>query len=305
MKKVAFILLLAFGVGPAAFAQDVQETEDQLAIRNLIESYVDSFNKRDPEAMASYWAEDGDYIDMSGKTVIGREAIKAEYQKFFATAPEPSVTISLTGLHFVDATTVIEDGVREVTLAPSLPKRIVRYTAVHTKQDGKWVLHSVRDAVAFERTNYELLQGLEWMVGNWVDQADEGKLIESNYRWSEDRNFLIGTFTTTLGPEVLMSATQWIGWDAPNQQIRSWLFDSKGGFAEGTWSKDGDNWLIKSTNHLSNGSIAEQTHVISNPDPNTIQWESTDRKLDGEPLPNTKAVTVIRQEPAPAPATDK
>lgn len=34
-----------------------------------------------------------------------------------------------------------------------------------------------------------------------------------------------------------LEGTQVIGWDPAAGTIRSWMFDSDGGFGEGTWSK--------------------------------------------------------------------
>ena len=34
-----------------------------------------------------------------------------------------------------------------------------------------------------------------------------------------------------------MTVTQRIGWDPAAKQIRSWEFDSEGGFGEGTWGE--------------------------------------------------------------------
>jgi hypothetical protein len=39
-----------------------------------------------------------------------------------------------------------------------------------------------------------------------------------------------------------------IGWDPDRQQIRSWIFDSNGGFGESTWANDGEHWLIQAAN---------------------------------------------------------
>ena len=42
-----------------------------------------------------------------------------------------------------------------------------------------------------------------------------------------------------------LEGTQVIGWDPAAGTIRSWMFDSDGGFGEGTWSKKDNSWIVK------------------------------------------------------------
>jgi hypothetical protein len=44
-----------------------------------------------------------------------------------------------------------------------------------------------------------------------------------------------------------MEGWQIIGWDPLEERIRSWTFDGEGGFGEGTWTREGDRWLLRET----------------------------------------------------------
>jgi hypothetical protein len=166
--------------------------------------------------------------------VMGQEGILNEYDAFFKAFGKPTMTINVTSLDFANEDVAIEDGVREVQFPENQPARENRYTAVHVKKDGKWFVHSVRDAVLFKESNYEYLRGLEWMVGEWLDEEEGGVVIQTSCDWSPNRNFLIRSFTTLVNGEETLGGTQWIGWDPVKGNIRSWLFDSDGGYGEGT-----------------------------------------------------------------------
>ena len=65
--------------------------------------------------------------------------------------------------------------------------------------------------------------------------------------WTDSQNFIVGTFKATVKGVSVGEATHWIGWDLRTKRIRSWIFDAAGGFGEGEWIKEGDNWVVKTT----------------------------------------------------------
>ena len=60
-----------------------------------------------------------------------------------------------------------------------------------------------------------------------------------------------------------MKGSQRIGWDPSAKRLRSWVFDSEGGFGEGVWSKSGNQWIAKMTGVTSDGKTASSTNVIT------------------------------------------
>lgn len=294
MKKALLPVVLSSALAFTAFAQEAPQSEDQKAIRSTIEGYVQAFNAQDAPKLVSYWAENGDYIDLRGRMIKGRENILAEYDTFFKAFGKATMTINVASLDFATEGTVIEDGIREVQFPENQPAREIRYTAVHVKKDGKWLVQNVRDAVVFEESNYDYLSGLEWMVGDWMDEEEGGVVIQTSCVWSPNRNFLIRSFTTMENGEESLGGTQWIGWDPTAGAIRSWLFDSDGGFGQGTWTADGSKWTIDSNSISPNGKTVKETHVMTFIDPNTMSLEATNRLLDGKPLPDLKDIVTHR-----------
>jgi hypothetical protein len=84
-------------------------------------------------------------------------------------------------------------------------------------------------------SNYENLRGLEWVIGEWVDETPGGELSRVSFAWSTDQNFIVSTRTVETKDGTLDRGTQWIGWDPVNKQIRSWNFEADGGFGEGAF----------------------------------------------------------------------
>ena len=138
------------------------------------------------------------------------------------------------------------------------------------------------------------LNDLEWMVGRWIDQGEE-TTITTDCAWTHGGMFLSRSFRVVTVGEATLDGTQVIGWDPTTGQIRSWTFDSAGGFGTGRWTRDGNRWLVKTSFVLASGERASAINVITYMDPNTMRWQSTNREIAGELQPNIPEVTVVRQ----------
>jgi hypothetical protein len=162
------------------------------------------------------------------------------------------------------------------------------------KKDRHWLLNSVRNTPYLPPSNYEHLSELQWAIGEWSGEAEKGEVERLSFAWSENQNFIVGTFSTTARDVSVGSATQWIGWDPLAKRVRSWIFDDSGAFGEGSWSENGKKWVIKTTSTLRDGKKATATFVVAPVDADTITLLSRDRTVDGERLPDTKEVTLKR-----------
>ena len=85
--------------------------------------------------------------------------------------------------------------------------------------------------------------------------------------------------------EVTLEGDQFVGWDPVAGQIRSWTFDSEGGFGEGRWIQDGNRWLVKKSFVVASGERASAVNVITYVDPDTFRWQSISREIAGELQP--------------------
>jgi uncharacterized protein (TIGR02246 family) len=275
-------------------ADEKKPAEGEKALHDRGVAFVEAFNKGDARALAEFWTPDGDYIDEEGHHYQGRKAIEESFQKLFAGAKGVELRVHGASYRLARPDLAIADGVYEVVPPDGGPPSSARYTAVHVKQDGQWFLESVREAVATAPSNAEKLEELAWLVGDWEDQAEKGAVARASFSWDENQNYIVCTFVTTLKDVPVAGATQWIGWDAAEKRIRSWSFDSSGGFSEGVWTRDGDTLVSKTTTTTREGKKVSVTNVLKMVDPDHFTWQSTRRSVDGKPLPDAEVVKMKR-----------
>jgi hypothetical protein len=180
-------------------------------------------------------------------------------------------------------------------LVPGAEPSETEYEAIHVKTAEGWKIDSIREeeAPAAAPSHYEQLKDLEWMIGRWVD-AEGGSTVQTTCRWTTNRNFIVRSFKVLVEDHVDFEGTQVIGWDPYNQAIRSWMFDSDGGFAVGRWSGDGTRWTVHALHVLPDGRRASATMIYDVLDDNTVRFRSIGRQVDGELMPNIEPITVVR-----------
>ena len=300
MKRISLIrsilpLALACALGSGGSPARAAESDPQeAAITKTAEAFVEAFQKGDAKAVAAFWTQDGDYVDLTGRVLNGRPAIEKDFADLFAENKGLKLRIEIASLKFPTTDTAVEDGTTAV-LAPdgTAPSR-ARYSNFFVKKDGQWLLASVREAAYVPPSNYENLRGLEWVIGEWVDENPGGELARVSFAWSTDQNFIVSTRTVETKDGTLDRGTQWIGWDPVNKQIRSWNFEADGGFGEGAWTKDGDKWIVKTTSVVADGSKVTATNVVSPINADTISVQSKDQTVDGKTIPNTTETKMKR-----------
>src|SRR5208337_4620261 len=100
---------------------------------------------------------------------------------------------------------------------------------------------------------------------------------------------------------ILHDGTEIIGWDPRANRIRSWVFDSDGGFGENVWVHDGNRWLIKYSGTLADGSEASATQILTKVDATTATLQSRDRIVNGAAqadIPETELKRQAEVKPA-------
>jgi hypothetical protein len=172
------------------------------------------------------------------------------------------------------------------------------YSAVYVRRDGKWLIDRVseEEELPTAPSHYEQLKDLEWLVGNWVDHGG-GEVITTECKWTRNQNFLVRSFTASIEGHVDITGMQFVGWDPARKQIRSWVFDSDGGLAEGVWTRNDGRWLVKTNATLPDGKTASSTSVLRPLGEHTFGWQKVNRVVAGEILPNVDEVVIVRQQP--------
>ncbi len=293
------VILLLFTVAlraqePAAEPDAPKPNPEKAKIQKAIDSYVDSFNKADPKAVAAHWTAEGEFITPAGKALRGQKQLHEEFKAYFAETKNAKLELLGTAIDFLSPSVAVETGVARVIAAEAEPND-TEYEAIHVKTADGWKMDSVREQESIQTaTHYEQLKQLEWMVGEWVD-SDEHATIETVCRWTKNQNFLSRTFRVYVEDRIDLEGTQVIGWDPALQTIRSWVFDSEGGFGVGLWSHEGNQWTVRGLRVLPDGRRGSTTTVTQFVDENTFTLRTIGRQIDGELMPNIGPIKVVRK----------
>jgi uncharacterized protein (TIGR02246 family) len=297
MRLFAGIHALVFlvGISVAVNAQDnTQQGGDRETIKKAIQSYVTAFNQRDAKKLAAHWSPEGVYVSrLSGDQVVGREALEAEFTALFDEEKKTKLEVVTDSIEFISPNVALERGSASV-LRPDEPPSKTTYRVVYVKHGGKWLIDRVteeEDRAA--RSHYEHLKGLEWMVGDWVDQAGD-VTIKTECQWTRSKNFLNRSFTVSADGQIDMAGMQVVGWDPAAKVIRSWVFDSEGGFAEGVWRQKGESWIVRSKATMPDGKKGSSASLFRPIDENSFGWQRVSRVVNGEILPNIDEVIIVR-----------
>lgn len=277
------------------------QQEAEQAIAEGARSFAEAYNRHDAAAIASSFTADGEFVTEEGTTLRGREAIRKHFEAVFAAAPRSRISLRIEAIRLLAPNAAIEEGTVEASIDPDEDPEHSRYGAVHVRQDGKWLVARSRDFPARSdvASNYRRLRPLEFLIGEWIGEG-EGVLTRHSWRWVDDRNFLLQEYTIQMEGRGTLSGSMRIGWDAQARQVRSWSFDSQGGWNEARWTRADDGWILKTQGMTRLGNTTSATTILRQVDPSTMTWESRDRIDGGVPAAPLPKVVIKRRPPAPA-----
>jgi uncharacterized protein (TIGR02246 family) len=293
--------MVARSNGHGGTAQETTKPEhasDKAAIQSNIDAFVKAYNAHDAKQIAALFIKDGQVVSEDDVTTEGRGAIEKVFTILFADWPQTKIEVSVTSIRFIGSDLAVEVGTTKTMRIPGDTPESGKYTVLHAKRDGQWFMALARDSEGESPTPHQQLQPLAWMVGEWIDESPDSVVFTSCH-WSEDKNFILQDIKVQVAGKNAMKVSQRIGWDALTKRIRSWVFDSEGGFVEGFWTRYGDTWIVKSTGVRSDGTSASSTNVFMRTGQDNYSWRSTDRVAGDEVLPDLE-VKVVRKPPEPS-----
>lgn len=242
-------------------------SSDEAAIRASLLAYLAAFNRHDAAGLASLWTAGGTSVDLvSGEVTAGREAVHDVFAALFAEEKAAAIDIDIESIRSLRAGVAVVDGVTRLSFDDASPQHS-RFSAVMLEEDGQWRLASMREVPSAPSapTPTHPLAELGWLLGSWED-IGAGVTAGTACFWSAGRGFLVRTHTVTIddapearpapgderipgllpaGPDRPLELTEIIGWDPRERAVRSWVFTSTGGFAEGTWSREASGWKVR------------------------------------------------------------
>lgn len=264
-------------------------------LEQLMQAYVDTFNRHDAGAIAALWTTGGVYVDRStGDRTEGREQIQADMADLFREQPGIRLDVELDRVRMIRPDVAIIDG-RAFAESPDMEPNTTFFSATAVRSDGKWLIDTVQETEPPRPPDaHTALRQLEWLMGSWQDESEDA-IVESTTRWSTSGSFLIRSYTVqNEGDEQIHHGTQVIGWDPREGRIRSWVFDGDGSFGEGAWVRDGSDWIVRYVFTLTDGRAGVATQIITPLSDDRLRVQMVGQEIEGEPIPSTEPVTVLR-----------
>jgi uncharacterized protein (TIGR02246 family) len=269
---------------PAFSGQGQAPTNDEQVVRKASVAFTEAMNKGDLDGMMAPWSPDADLIDEDGKTTRGHDPLRARFKTRLTTLKGSKVAGKIHSVKFLRPEVALVDGSLEITSADG-ERAANRYAVVWVKSGNKWLISSARDLPAeveeVPSLTYPQLKSLEWMIGDWVN---EGGTVQVKCKWAPNKSFLLMDYEVKREGADPLLVTQRIGWDAVNELVRSWVFDSTGGWGEGYWHREGNKWVVGASAILADGGTGGSTNIYEFKDANTVLYRSIDRDVDGQPL---------------------
>jgi len=266
------------------------------AILANVRAYMGAFNRQDVKAVADLFSEDCDVTENDGTRIHGRKELEKELKETFADESKAKISIEVDSLTLVTPEVALETGAVDYYPDGKTLTAEAQYQVIHVKRGDRWLM---RDARTFSRkvlSPYDQLRDLDWLVGDWVDESSDG-VVESRYRWAANKAFLLQDFTIRSSGKKVLNGTQRIGWDPLSKQIKSWVFDSEGGYGESLWSNVDDAWVIEVKGVRSDGKVVTATNQIVQLAKDRFRFDSADRIVGEERMPNFQAI-VVRKPPS-------
>lgn len=271
---------------------------DEAVLREAVARLAAAWNKGDVDALLAAWTDDAEFITEAGRAHRGKEALRALLKKGLESYKGHKQSIKITSIRFIRPDVAVEEGVVTLTSPEGVPDA-GKYEAMWLKQGGKWLIVRMRDLPGDEENAtpaYSRLKPLSWLIGEWADKEGTGK-VRLTCRWAPDQTFIVQEYTIKQADGKDLKVTQWVGYDPASDQLRSWMFDSTGGFSGGLWTREGNAWAAQSEGVLADGQTATAVMRVQYQDEDSFLYTARDRQVEGQPLPDL-SIAFVRKPKA-------
>jgi uncharacterized protein (TIGR02246 family) len=293
MRTTCEVALILVAFASATFAQEAADTPpEQGAVVASDRAYEAAYASGDAKALVDFFTDDAEYTAEDGRTFKGRSEIEQTIRAALLERKGGNLAINMESVRVLAPEVLLEKGTTTVTpnngdLSESL------FAAIYVKKDGEWKISQLIESPKPATTPHERLAELAWLIGKWAETDEANDLtVDSEYLWARGGNFITRNVTVKRAGETTLEGWQIIGWDPLEERIRSWTFDGEGGFAEGSWTRQGERWLVRETGVTPDGSRTGAENTITRLGPDRFTWESNNRTLDAEPQPSIDRIEI-------------
>jgi uncharacterized protein (TIGR02246 family) len=290
---------IVYGFQVPAPPAAAKASADEADVHTALTAFVDAFNESDTKKIAAALSPSAEFIDDSSSRVEGSAAIADLLGKFFAANKGAKLQVTPEGARTIAPGVVVEDGESVVTVPEKKTESIRKITIVYAKVDGAWKVASMREYPEEPEviTAEERMKDLEWFLGEWVDEGGD-TIIQNSVRLSPDKTHLIREFSVKKEGSDVLKGMQWIGVDPLTGNIKAWSFDGDGGRSESTWTKNGSEWLVRSTGVTSDGDESGATYIFKPVSKDRIELKVM-HKVVGDTVEADATVVLVRKAASP------
>ena len=178
---------------------------DVRALTDLLASFVKAYNEKDAKALGALFTPEAEIEDEDGEVTRGRDAIVSRFSGIFKENGGDRLTVETDSLRFLGTDLAIEEGTASLTTQAGEPPDTNRYSVIYARQDGRWLHARIRDEQPDEVSPHEQLLQLEWMLGEWVNESDDG-IVKTHCKWSDEGNFLLREFDVKVEGSIALRA---------------------------------------------------------------------------------------------------
>jgi uncharacterized protein (TIGR02246 family) len=288
------VIELMFFISLIGITSAQQPPSDKSAIEQSARAFITAYDAGDAGAVAALWTPDGE-LSVGTQTIKGQAEIKKLYEEHFKANPDSKMEVKIQSVRNLAPNLLLEEGVASITGGAAGTKTASAYTAIHTKLNGKWLMASVRESEVPLPPAPAKLEELAGLVGDWRARGDAAH-VDVKFDWMSDKHFLKAE--TTIHPKDKLDAVpggmQITGVDPLTGQLVSWFFTADGGHSSGVWVKSNNRWLINTIGATADGAATTATNILYQPHQDVLSWQSVDRTVDGQSLPNIEEIVLER-----------
>jgi uncharacterized protein (TIGR02246 family) len=264
-------------------------SDDEKAIRQQADAFAKALSAGQANAIADLCTEDCTLTDAEGEKFSGRGEILNLYQRCFHNYGANPAYVNIDSIAFPSPDVCLEEGSLFVPKANAEN----RYSVVHVKHNGNWQMLRITES-PYNPKPSEAIKDLNWLIGQWTIHAPD-KTIHFKVHPIANSNFLVMSFSKEAG-EADVDELQLVGWSFKSKDVVSWHFGADGGFGFGHWQKIGSSWSINTKGVRRDGSETLATYKLEPVDNDHFRWQSTNRQVGGEHLPDLPTLEVTRDK---------
>jgi uncharacterized protein (TIGR02246 family) len=287
---------------PITAGQTVQPTAKPNKIEGAArasDALTAAFNRGSASDVAALFLPNAELTDDAGNVYKGRKEIESILRAFFEKFPGAKLQQEIKSSRLIASSLIIQNGEQTIVTKDGKEKSNNEITAVLVRLETGWAYATLEQRPNDEEPSlHDRLEPLSWLVGDWVDEDPDAN-VSFSCQWSEDNSFLMMHYDSRIRGKSEIKSTQRIGWDPLTERVRSWVFDSDGGYGEGHWTQVDKSWIIKSTAVLPDGATGSATFVIEPVNRDKFIMKGLDRIYGDGTLPDYQ-VPIVRKPPKPA-----